>query len=266
MILLGILGAIGAFILYFISRKFQIDENPNIELTEKVLPAANCGGCGFPGCRGFAEAYANADVPEVLSCPVGGAEVMAKVAEISGREAQPIIPMTAVVCCGGSDDRCPRGNRYDGALSCAVASALYGGETGCEYGCLGFGDCVKACIFDAIYINPKTLLPEVVEDACTACGVCVKACPKSIIELRQKGPKSRRIFVSCVNKDKGSVAEKACSVACIACEKCRKVCAFDAITIENKLAYIDWNKCTLCCKCVSECPTKSIIEVNFVNR
>ena len=128
------------------------------------------------------------------------------------------------------------------------------------------GDCVEACLFDAIHINPQTLLPEVDEDKCTACGACVKACPKDIIELRKQGPKSRRIFVSCVNEDKGAIARKACEVACIGCSKCVQVCAFDAITIKNNVAYIDDDKCRLCRKCVPVCPTNSIWELNFPPR
>lgn len=262
-ILLSAIGAVSALLLYATSRKFQVYENPMIAQVEEVLPAANCGGCGYPGCKGFAEACVSAETLDGLSCPVGGVEVMNKVAEILGKNAQETLPMVAVVRCNGTCENRPANNLYDGASSCAIASALYGGETGCSYGCLGFGDCVDACIFDAIHINPETRLPEVVEDACTSCGACVKACPKNIIELRKKGPKSRRIFVSCVNKEKGGLARKACSVACIACKKCEKACAFDAITIENNLAYIDYNKCTLCRKCVGECPTNAILAVNF---
>lgn len=260
---LGVIGAVAALILYFASQKFKVYEDPNIALVEDALPAANCGGCGYPGCKGFAEACVKADSLDGLRCPAGGDEVMTKVAAILGKEAQSAVPMIAVVKCNGTCENRPLVNMYDGASSCAIASALYGGETGCSYGCLGFGDCVNACTFDAIYINPQTRLPEVVEDACTSCGACVKACPKNIIELRKKGPKSRRIFVSCVNKDKGAVARKSCKVSCIACGKCQKACAFEAITIENNLAYIDYNKCTLCRKCVAECPTEAILAVNF---
>ncbi|MDL2291888.1 4Fe-4S binding protein, partial [Bacteroides sp. OttesenSCG-928-F21] len=111
-----------------------------------------------------------------------------------------------------------------------------------------------------------TGLPEVDESKCTACGACVKACPKSIIELRAQGKKSRRVYVSCVNKDKGAVTRKACEVGCIGCGKCVKACAFDAITLENNLAYIDFNKCKLCRKCVEACPQNTIIEENFPPR
>ena len=143
---------------------------------------------------------------------------------------------------------------------------FYGGETGCSYGCLGCGDCVAACQFDAIHMNPETGLPEVDEEKCTACGACAKACPKSIIEIRPQGKKSRRIYVQCVNKDKGAVARKACTVACIGCGKCVKVCPFEAITLENNLAYIDPNKCKSCRKCEEACPQNTIIALNFPPR
>ena len=191
---------------------------------------------------------------------------MGKVASILGMEAASAEPMVAVVRCNGTCQARPRTNRYDGVQSCAIASSLYGGETNCTFGCLGYGDCVNACTFDAIHINPETGLPEVDDDKCTSCGACVKACPKNIIELRKKGPKSRRIFVSCVNKDKGAAARKACSNACIGCGKCVKECPFEAITLENNVAYIDYRKCRLCRKCVAVCPTGAIHELNFPPR
>ena len=260
---LGIIGAGSAAILYFVGQKFKVEEDPRIQEVLDALPAANCGGCGFPGCSAFAAATVNAETLDGLYCPVGGQETTNRIAEILGKVASQSAKKIAVVRCSGSCDERPRLNLYDGASNCAIAAALYGGDTGCSFGCLGLGDCVTACTFDAIYINPETMLPEVVEDKCTACGACVKACPKGIIELRKQGPKSRRIYVSCVNKDKGGVAKKSCNVACIGCGKCEKECKFDAITIENNLAYIDDDKCRLCRKCVSVCPTNSILELNF---
>ena len=260
---LGVIGAVGAIILYAASKKFEVYEDPRIAQVQEVLPAANCGGCGYPGCSGFATACVGADTLEGLFCPVGGVDVMGKVAGILGKEATSADAMLAVVRCNGTCEARPKINQYDGVKSCAVASSLYGGETGCSFGCLGFGDCVDECNFDAIFINPVTGIAEVIEDKCTSCGACVKACPKNLIELRKKGPKSRRIFVSCMNKDKGVVAKKACSNACIGCSLCFKECAFDAIKIENNLAYIDYNKCRLCRKCVDVCPTNAIHELNF---
>jgi len=259
---LAILGTVAALVLYFVAQKFKVFEDPRIDQVEEVLPAANCGGCGFPGCRAFAEALVKSDDISNLNCPVGGSETMKAAAAILGKTVAESDPMIAVVRCNGSCDNRPKLNKYDGATSCAVAASLYGGESGCSFGCLGCGDCVEACSFDAIYMDEKTGLP-VVKDNCVACGACVSACPKKIIELRKAGPKGRRVFVSCINQDKGGVAKKACSVACIGCKKCQKECPFDAITVENNLAYIDYNKCKLCRKCVAVCPTGAIHEVNF---
>jgi Na+-translocating ferredoxin:NAD+ oxidoreductase RNF subunit RnfB len=265
-ILLGFTGAIAAFILYFLSKKFEVEEDPRIAQTLEVLPGANCGGCGYPGCGGFADACVKAASLEGLSCPVGGTEVMKAIAALLGQEVEDSIPQIAVVRCNGTCDVRSRINIYDGAKSCVIASSLYSGDTGCSFGCIGWGDCVEACQFDAIHINPKTGLAEVTEDKCVACGACVKACPKNIIEMRYKGPKSRRIFLSCVNRDKGGVARKACENACIGCSKCVKECTFDAITMTQSLAYIDDTKCRLCRKCVPICPTGSILELNFPPR
>ena len=262
-IVLGIIGLASAVILYFVAQKFKVEEDARIDVVTDLLPGANCGGCGFPGCRGFAEACVKADSLDNLLCPVGGLPVMCKVSEALGMAVCQATPKIAVVRCNGSCANRPRTNKFDGARNCKVAAQLYAGETNCSYGCFGYGDCVEACKFDAIVINPETGLPVVNEDKCTACGACVKACPKKVIELRNKGPKGRRVFVSCVNKDKGGVARKACSAACIGCGKCQKVCPFGAIKVENNLAYIDFDLCRSCRKCVNECPTGAIHDVNF---
>lgn len=265
-IVLGLVGLLAGLILFFTAQKFKVYEDPKIDLVEDSLPAANCGGCGYPGCRNFAEACVKADSLDDLFCPVGGNDTMKKVAEILGKTVEEKDKEVAVVRCSGSPEFRKRTNDYDGALTCAMEHALYGGHTDCSYGCLGHGDCVVACDFDAIHMNPETLLPEVIEDKCTACGACVVACPKDIIELRPVGKKSRRIFVSCINQDKGGIAKKACEVACIGCKACFNVCKFEAITIENFLAYIDPIACKLCRACVTVCPTNAIWELNFPPR
>ena len=262
-VILTLVGLVLALVLYWVAKKFKVEEDPRIDEVEKVMPGANCGGCGFAGCRAFADAAVKAPNLDSMFCPVGGNDVMKKVAGILGYEVKEKAPQVAVVRCNGSCANRPRTNVYDGVQSCKVKAALYSGDTGCPYGCLGCGDCVEACQFGAISMDPETGLPVVDESKCTACGACVRACPKGVIELRNKGPRSMRVFVSCINKDKGGVARKACSAACIGCGKCAKVCPHGAITVENNLAYIDFTKCKLCKKCVAECPTGAIHAVNF---
>jgi Na+-translocating ferredoxin:NAD+ oxidoreductase subunit B len=263
---LSLLALVSAVILYFIAQRFKVYEDPRIDEVQAVLPAANCGGCGYAGCRSLAEALVNAETFDGLYCPVGGAEVMAGAAKILGKEAPVVDPQVAVLLCNGTPENRPRTSNYTGASDCRISNSLYIGESDCSYGCLGFGDCVKACTFGAMTIDPLTGLPVIIDDNCVACGACVKACPRNIIELRKKAKKERKIYVACSNCDKGGPARRACKVACIACSKCVKVCEFGAITIENNLAYIDAKKCTFCRKCVTECPTNSIIELNFAPR
>ena len=262
-VILSALGLILALVLFLVAKKFKVEEDPRIDDVEKTMPGANCGGCGFAGCRAFADAAVKAENLDNLYCPVGGNEVMKKVAGILGYELKEKAPMVAVLRCNGSCENRPKTNTYDGALSCQVKAALYSGDTACTYGCLGCGDCVAACSFGALSMDPKTGLPVVDESKCTACGACVKACPKQLIELRNKGPRSMRVYVSCRNKDKGPVAKKACAAACIGCGLCVKTCTHGAIVIESNLAYIDFAKCKLCRECEAVCPTGAIHGVNF---
>jgi Na+-translocating ferredoxin:NAD+ oxidoreductase RNF subunit RnfB len=260
---LSLLGTVSAVVLYFVAQKFKVFEDPRIDLVEAELPAANCGGCGYAGCRNFAETLVKAESFDGLYCPVGGNEVMAKIAKVLGRDAVSQEARVAVLRCNGTCEFRPQTSHYDGVSSCAVVSSLYGGETGCSYGCLGYGDCVVACSFDALHMDPVTGLPVVDDKKCTACGACVKACPKNLFELRKRWKGDKKIYVACMNRDRGAVAGKNCRVACIGCGKCFKVCPYEAITINDYLAFIDSEKCRLCRKCVPECPTNSIIEFGF---
>ena len=257
------LGLILALLLYLLAKKFKVEEDSRIDEVEKVMPGANCGGCGFAGCRAFADSAVKAPNLDNHYCPVGGNDVMKQVAAILGYEVKEKAPEVAVVRCNGTCENRPRTNTYDGVQSCKVKAALYAGDTACAFGCLGCGDCAAACQFGALSMDPETGLPVVDEEKCTACGACVKACPKAIIELRPKGPRGMKVYVSCVNKDKGPVAKKACAAACIGCGICAKTCTHDAIVVENNIAYIDASKCKLCRECEAMCPTGSIIGLNF---
>lgn len=264
---LGGIALVSAVVLYVCSKKFAVYEDPRLGQVTALLPGANCGGCGYPGCSGMASALvkgADAGSLDGLYCPVGGAEVMGQVADLLGMAVANTEPKVAVVRCNGTCELRTRIAEYSGLRTCTAMNSCGAGETGCGYGCLGCGDCVSACSFGAIKINDETGLPEVDEDKCTACGACVNACPRHIIELRKRGVKNRRVYVRCVNKDKGAAAMKACKAACIGCGKCEKECKFGAIIIQGNLSYIDPDKCRLCRKCVEVCPTHAIVAINFL--
>lgn len=265
-IILGAVGMVASIVLFAASKKFSVKEDERIGKVAEILPQANCGGCGFPGCSGFAAACVKAADEGSLDgklCPVGGQAVMEQVAQILGMTVAASAPKVAVVRCNGTCENRPKVVEYDGVRSCRVQLLAGTGETACAFGCLGGGDCVEVCQFGAITINPKTGIAEVNEELCTACGACVKTCPRNVIELRPKGPKGKRMVVLCVNRDKGAVANKVCKASCIGCGKCVKTCPFEAITLNNNLAYIDPEKCKLCRKCEEACPKGSIHAINF---
>jgi RnfABCDGE-type electron transport complex B subunit len=231
--MLSVLAAAFAVLLYYISVKFHVEEDARIDEVQAMLPSANCGGCGFAGCRNFAEALVAAETFDGMNCTPAGNEVMKSIAELLGKTAVAAEPAVATVLCNGTPEFRTKTTHYNGVANCQIQHNLYIGETNCSYGCLGDGDCVKACKFDAIAMDNVTKLPVIFNDKCNACGACVKACPRKIIELRKKAENNLKIYVACSNCDKGAVAIKACKVACIACNKCVKVCESGAITMEN---------------------------------
>lgn len=258
LLLLGVLGLIGALVLYFTAKKFHVEENPKVEAIAALLPGANCGGCGFKGCRDFASACVAKGKLDSIVCPVSGPEGMARIAKILGVEACATDRRIAVLKCNGTCSARPLKYLYDGAQSCHVMDAVSVGSRGCGYGCLGCGDCVEVCRFDALSIDPVTGLASVDPDKCTACGACVSECPRNILELRPVGKRERRVWVACSSRDKGAVARKICANACIGCGKCVRTCPFGAINLADNLAYIDPNMCKACGKCITQCPTGAI--------
>lgn len=262
--ILGGLGIVSAIVLFLTAKRFSVKENPKVAEVEELLPGANCGGCGRNGCHDFALACAEADTLDGLRCPSCSEEVMARIATIVGlAKAAPRMSKIAVLHCDGTCENRPKKSEYDGPMSCHIENSLYLGTRGCAYGCLGCGDCVDACKWGAMHVNPRTGIVEINEEKCVGCGACVKTCPRHLIELRNRGPRGLRVYVACANKDKGALAMKECGVSCIGCGKCVKECAYDAITVADSLARIDYEKCKLCKKCVDVCPRGSIVAVNF---
>jgi len=245
---LGILFGAG---LAIASRKLAVETDPRIDQIEELLPGANCGGCGFPGCRGLAEAIVEGSAP-VDSCPV--TKDCSALAEVMGVEPPGCERRVAKVRCIGGKKEAKERFAYIGSKDCFAAQQLAGGPKVCEYGCLGLGSCVEACPFSAISINENGLA-VVDEEKCTGCGQCVSACPRGLIAL---SPAGEPVTVFCQNKEKGGVVRKICRTGCIGCGICAKQCEQGAITLENNLAVIDPEKCNRCGRCIAKCPVKVI--------
>lgn len=235
---LGGIAFAAAVILYIVSQKFAVSENPKIGEVEQFLPQANCGACGKAGCHDFASACAGTDEAgfSQLYCPVGGQTVMNNISDVLGFASVVKEPTVAVLRCNGTCQNAPAKICYDGVSSCRIAARISSGQTGCPTGCLRLGDCVKVCKFDALRIDENTGIPVVDAAKCTSCGACVKTCPRGLFEIRPQGPNGIRVYVACRNTQKGAVARKNCTVACIACMKCAKI--NPDITVENNLSYI----------------------------
>ena len=251
-ILLGGLGLLFGAILAYASKKFAVEVDEREEKILAVLPGANCGGCGFPGCGGMAAAIATGKAP-VNGCPVGGAAVAAKVAQIMGVEAASGEKMVAAVKCSGTCDKAKDKYEHQGLKDCRSAAALIGGAKGCSAGCVGFGTCVSVCKFDAIHVVDGVAVVE--EEKCVNCGKCREACPKGLIVEKAA---SQEVFVKCNSHEFGKSVKANCSAGCIGCGACTKVCPVEAITLDNKLAVVDHQKCIGCKVCVEKCPTKVI--------
>lgn len=252
-IVITVIGLIGAVILVAASILMYVPVDERVTKITSVLAGANCGACGCAGCADYAKTIVE-DGNEINKCTPGGAACVAAIAEIMGVEAGSSTPMKAVVGCSGTCGVTSKKYEFDGIQSCQAVKGFYGGDGACAFGCLGYGDCVKACPFDAIHIVDG--IAKVDREKCVGCGACSKACPNSIIAIVPEH--KRKPIVACQNKDKGALTRKACTAGCIGCMKCAKACPKDAITVENNVAYIDQAKCVGCQLCMKECPVGAI--------
>jgi electron transport complex protein RnfB len=254
---LGSLGVVFGIGLSCASKVFSIKVDERVVQIREILPGANCGACGLAGCDAFADAIVSGKA-KVNGCPVGGDAVAQKVAAIMGVKAEGVKRTAARVLCNGRCSVSKEKYIYEGIDDCSAAALLFGGHKACSYGCLGHGNCLKTCEFDAIDLTGG--IARVIEDRCRACGKCIEACPKSLIRMI---PKEKKYSVMCRSKDKGPVTKKNCEVGCIGCTKCVKACRYEAISMKGHLAKIDYDKCVNCGECTLVCPTMAIRVMDF---
>lgn len=251
---MGGIGAALALFLAYADKKFHVEEDPALEAIAGILPNTNCGGCGYPGCRMLAEKLLAGEAPPT-ACVAGGNDIAKKLAELLGAEAGDVKRTLAVVLCKGGHKEAERRATYKGDMTCTAAS-LTGSDKSCSYGCLGYGECVDACKFDAMAMDDNGL-PVVFHDKCIGCGACARACPRNIIEMH---PEDHKLFVYCRSKDKGAYAKKVCSVACIACGLCVKDCtATGGIVLKDNIAVVNYDLAPQNDESIKRCPTKCIL-------
>lgn len=253
-LIIGITGLFIGLILGVAGKKFAVEVDERVILVRDELPGNNCGGCGYAGCDGLAEAIVKGEAP-VNGCPVGGPAVAEAIGNIMGTSAGAGGKKVAFVKCSGTCDKTTVKYNYYGIHDCKKIALLPGeGDKGCTYGCLGYGSCVKACAFDAIHVINGVAVVD--KEKCVSCGKCIEECPKHLIEFV---PYEAKHIVQCSSHDKGKDVKAVCEAGCIGCGICVKQCEFDAITLENNVAHIDQSKCTNCGKCAAKCPVKVIL-------
>jgi Na+-translocating ferredoxin:NAD+ oxidoreductase RNF subunit RnfB len=243
-----LIGLALGLILVIASKIMAVKVDERVVAIRALLPGANCGACGYPGCDGYAQALCDGTGVKTNLCAPGGAAVAAAISEVLGVSGEAVDAKIAFVKCQGNCENTGKAINYQGPQTCAAARMFYAGDGSCTYGCLGYGDCQRACAYDAIcmvdgiaWINPQK---------CVGCGACVKACPSRIISMI---PARSHVIVACSSEDRGAVPRKICKVGCWACRKCEKICPTGAISVVDNLSRIDPDKCTNCGACIGEC-------------
>lgn len=253
------LGFISAGILAIASKALYVEEDPRVEVVTEALPGANCGGCGYAGCESYAAAVINDPSVAPNKCCAGGPDVATRVAELTGKAAGDADPLVAFRRCVKVEGNVRKKFEYAGIMSCAAAKLVHGGPDNCNFSCIGFGDCVNACPFDAMWIEDDMV--HISPAKCTSCGTCVRTCPNSILELI---PRRARVMVFCSSQDKGKAVKDVCDAGCISCGMCIKKCPAQCIELIDDRIVIDHQACLAygpSCEevCVEKCP-RSILR------
>lgn len=254
-----VIAVVCAAILTLTSHFFSVPVDETEEKIRECLAGANCGACGYSGCDGYAKALAEGTCTKTNLCTPAGAPGAKQISEILGVEAETVVEQIAYVACNGNCNALPKRYIYQGSRSCKIANMSYAGDKMCTYACLGYGDCANVCPNDAITVVNGVAIVD--SKKCIGCGLCAKTCPKKMIHLISDG---ERAIVACSNHDKGAVTKKTCSNGCIGCGLCKKNCPSEAITIENNLAVINYEKCVKCGKCAEVCPVGCLKETCFI--
>ena len=259
-IALGVVAGVALILgvlLAIVSRCFAVEDDTMVKNVRACLPGVNCGACGYKGCDDYAAAVASGEAKPNLCIP-GAAMAAEELSALLGIEVEAPADMVAYVHCNGNCEVTFKKADYAGISTCHAASMLYAGPDACRFGCIGLGDCAKACPSEAICM--KDGIAHVDTERCLGCGLCQTICPKHIISMV---PQETEAVVACSNTEKGADARKACKNSCIGCRKCEKVCPHGTITVLNNLAKIDYDKCTGCGACAEVCPTGTIRRVIF---
>ena len=247
---LGLIAGVGLAIAAIV---MHVPVDKTVERLTEAMPGANCGACGYSGCAGYAQAIADGAACNL--CIPGGAATAKVLAGIMGLEdAGEVAERRALVRCGGTHENCKQSFEYRGEQSCAAACLLYSGQKECNYGCLGFGDCLRACPEGAISLRDGVAVVD--QNRCRGCYLCVKGCPKGIIVMTETRGKA---INKCWSQAAGAVVRRQCKAGCIGCKLCERNCPEHAVKVENNLAIVDPELCTGCGQCVAKCPTKCLI-------